>query len=425
MTIEDYLDIIANRGIEIPKGDAKLINSLHRQITRCQGLTIRQHELLKRKLLEYKPLLIDRYPDFEFDLDNLRRPYREIDRSKSVSIAAKDRPAVPGTESFAVIAIRFPYSNRMVKHINYIKKSRYWNGYEQKSKTHFVTFTDENVDRIVTYFKDLNFVIEDRLMDYYNALQVFKNDPHTYEPGIYNYEIKNVHESSYESAIKQLGPPTQNNLYLYADRKEEFGLSHFDEVALENSLADKTCLTKRIISRNYKNVFVANNKYSYAHIIKSIQELYRLPLLIVTGHRVTYSYTSQTQMHQEVDSIKAIDTGLLEALHKVLLKTFGSLDISVLYRKDKRDLFDIDFNAFIADNNLNSPLTKDTDVVIVNQNKRLPKPLIESGWMPNAVMTVGASYAMNKSVSHFVNYAPLILSFDTIHLYTNKDFFHA
>ena len=425
MTIEDYLDIISNRGIEIPKGDAKLINSLHRQISRCQGLTIRQHDLLKRKLLEYKPLLIDKYPDFEFDLENLRRPYREIDRSKTVGIAMKDRPPSVQSDPFAVIAIRFPYSNRMVKHINYIKKSRFWNGYEQKTKTHYVSFTDENVDRIVTYFKDLNFVIEDRLMDYYNKVQVFKNNPQTYEPGIYDYQMRNVHDACWASATKQLGSPTASNLYLYADRKEEFGLSHFDEEALAESRKDKSALTNRIIDRVYKNVFISNNKYSYAHIIKSIQELDRLPLLIVTGHRVNFSFTTKSSMHQEVDDSKSLDVDLLDALHKILIKTFGSLDISVLYRKEKRDLFDLDFNTFIADNNLNSPLTKDTDVVVVNQNKRIPKPLIECGWTPNVVMTIGASYAMNKSVSHFVHYAPLILSFDTIHLYTNKDFYHA
>ena len=103
----------------------------------------------------------------------------------------------------------------------------------------------------------------------------------------------------------------------------------------------------------------------------------------------------------------------------------GPVKTSVLYRKEKRDLFDIDFNAYISDNNLNTPLDDNPDIVFINQTKRVPKPLVESKWMPKAVLEIGASYSMNKSVQHFANFSPLILSYDSINLKTNRETYHA
>lgn len=423
MTIEDYLDLVAAGCIDVPAGDVKLVNSLHTQTRRGQALTIRQHELLKRKLLEYKPLLIKKYPEYEEDLDLLRRPYREIDRSKVVGIGWKETLSLRlGIEPHGkpVITIRFPYSNRMVKHIKYIKQSTQWNGYEAKTKTHSVVFSDSNVHKIVSYFKDLNFTIEDRLLDYYNELEKFNNNYTDYQPGIYDYTIKNVNERCKASAIEKLGPPTVENLYLYQDNKDEFGLSYFDPDALNLSKMNIHPLTNSIINRTTKHVYIPSTKYTYHDIVQALKELNRMPLLVITGHRTQISRS----MHQDV-APQSTDVDLLSSFHIVVSNIIGPVKTSVLYRKEKRDLFDIDFNAYISDNNLNTPLDDNPDIVFINQTKRVPKPLVESKWMPKAVLEIGASYSMNKSVQHFANFSPLILSYDSINLKTNRETYHA
>ena len=94
MYIEDYLEIFS--GLVVTKKDIKffcakndqvLMNSLARQVFRQTPLTDRQHELAKKKLLEYKEQFsVYGFDTLEQDLNSLRMPLRSIDRQKLISL---------------------------------------------------------------------------------------------------------------------------------------------------------------------------------------------------------------------------------------------------------------------------------------------------------------------------------------------------
>jgi GH25 family lysozyme M1 (1,4-beta-N-acetylmuramidase) len=92
--IEDYLETLANfqnnQGtipFVIERSDYNLITSLGRQTLRGIGLTDRQYELVKQKLLHYKNQFeANGYENIQLDFENLRTPIRSIDRSRWIKI---------------------------------------------------------------------------------------------------------------------------------------------------------------------------------------------------------------------------------------------------------------------------------------------------------------------------------------------------
>jgi len=131
MDIEDYLELLAGFQLneKMPKyefyletRDVKLITSLAKQVRGNTGLTDRQHELAKKKLLEYQDQFEKNdFFDLDKDLENLRIELRNINRAKTVKIVLKDYFDLFSVRDKLMIAVRFPYSNKMIKYINFIK----------------------------------------------------------------------------------------------------------------------------------------------------------------------------------------------------------------------------------------------------------------------------------------------------------------
>ena len=88
-TIEDCLELLvgfqtAPKGMfTIKKEDYNILTSIGRQVVRGIGLTDRQHELLKTKLLSYSDMYED---DITKSLDNLRIPLRKLNREKTIKL---------------------------------------------------------------------------------------------------------------------------------------------------------------------------------------------------------------------------------------------------------------------------------------------------------------------------------------------------
>jgi len=118
MYIEDYIAILPT--LKIDKQDEKLIKSISLQIARNIGLTDRQFELIKSKLIIYKDLFpTDKIIDFHTNINRLKIPLRQIDRSKTIKIVTKEILDLFSVEEKLMIAIRFPYTNKMIKYINF------------------------------------------------------------------------------------------------------------------------------------------------------------------------------------------------------------------------------------------------------------------------------------------------------------------
>ena len=415
VTIEDYLDIIsANRKI-LTEADQKLFYSLHRQSAKGMGLTERQHELLKTKLLEYSGWLEERYPNFREDLDYLRHPYRVIDRTRTIKVIEREVPVFGGLIQAKMMAIRFPFSNKMIKHIDFIKSVQDKKMYDNKTKTHFVKLNERNALDIITHFKDLEFDIEPQLLEYYDEVCQIQANSDKHCPGVYDYQLRNVHPRVIEYAHEKFGEPGPHNLHLYRDAAGILGLSHFDLEASRKSDEKLTQLSQNILLRSSNLCFASSKIYGLDQVIESIHELDRYPLLVsipvLSRHESVSFYQANGIEHVLGPGETVPDIVILAKLHTYLESYVKNSEMAVLYRKDKRSIDDCEFNNYVTRHELNNLPTKDTKVIFLHQQKRIPKPLLESSWRPRTVLMLRASISTNRTITVFRESADLNLTY--------------
>lgn len=397
MTVEDYLDLLAGVNPDLKftldAKDIKLIKSISKQLQKKIALSDRQHALIKTKILEYIDQFVSNgFTDIEQNLDNLRTPYRLIDRTKSISLVEKEFFSLFGVDKKLMIAVRFPYSSKMIKHINLIQSLQTKKEYDSKSKTHFLDFTEKNVFSLISTLKDANFQIQEELISFFNQLTLYKTDKENSVPGIYNYKLKNVHQSAKQYATSLFGDPCFENLAIYYDRKNLFGLVKFDEDLLNESCKKFSVLSQKIIKETNHQIYISTKSASYKDLFESLYELKRFPLLIVLG-------------------ITKEATQLLE-IYNVIKDLIPKKDISVLFRLDNTTEKNIDFNNIIKKYSLNNKLTEDTKIVFLN-NTKIPKPLLINKWIPDTTLLT-ESFRSHKSLSTFYNSSQLIIHYDEV-----------
>lgn len=389
MYIEEYLELLSN--FDIDSKDIKLINSLNAQSKKQIALTDRQHNLLKEKLLEYKEKFLNAgYSNLEDDLNNLRLPYRIIDRTKKIFVVEKESYDLFGISKRTMLAIKFPYTSKMIKHITFIKSLQDRKEYDSKTKTHFLSFTEKNIFLLIDRLKDCNFEVQKELYDMYLKIKDFINDQENYVPGIYNYKIKNVSDKTLSFAKNTLGNPSIDNLALYYDRKDIFGLCNFDSKELEISLTNLNSLAKNIAKHDEKIFFISASKYSYDALFTALDQLQRFPLLIVLKKNFEYLQ--------------------LVEIYETIKNKINNTEISVLFRLENTNNNALQFNKIIQEHNLNNPVTSQTKIVILNHEK-IPKPLLNTNWISETTLLM-ESLRYSKIVSAYHNKSNLILHYD-------------
>ena len=207
MHIEDYLELFVGLHHEqkelkffCSKKDEVLMFSLGKQVYRQTALTDRQHELAKKKLLEYKEQFdVYGFDDFEKDLNSLRMPIRSINRQKLISLKQ--------INDKIYIAVRFPFSKKMIKHIEFLQRLQPKKNYDSKTKTHLIDFSEKTLFEIVSKLKDCNFEIEEDVKEIYGILKIMDDDKENNAPGIYGFEIKNLHAKAIDYAVTSIGEP--------------------------------------------------------------------------------------------------------------------------------------------------------------------------------------------------------------------------
>lgn len=389
MYIEEYLELLSN--FDIDSKDIKLINSLNAQSKKQIALTDRQHNLLKEKLLEYKEKFLNAgYSNLEDDLNNLRLPYRIIDRTKKIFIVEKESYDLFGISKRTMLAIKFPYTNKMIKHITFIKNLQDRKEYDSKTKTHFLSLTEKNIFLLIDRLKDCNFEIQKELYGMYLKIKDFINDQENYVPGIYNYKIKNVSDKTLSFAKNTLGNPSIDNLALYYDRKDIFGLCNFDSKELEISLTNLNSLAKNIAEHDEKIFFISTSKYSYDALFTALDQLQRFPLLIILKKNFEYLQLAE--------------------IYEAIKNKINNTEISVLFRLENTNNNALQFNKIIQEHNLNNHVTSQTKIVILNHEK-IPKPLLNTNWISETTLLM-ESLRHSKIVSAYHNKSNLILHYD-------------
>ncbi len=372
LTIEDCLEILAGFnntiGIDMISSDYTILSSIARQVSKKVGLTDKQYELCKKKLLEnYKTKFNEKDIDLDLAVGKLRMPLRVIDRRKYIRLnTPEDQNNLISTAPTDIVkharwfCVRFPFSKKLISEIDSSIPDRrnYWHA--KGSHEHFFVVNEHNVFNIIDSFKDKDFNIDDELLEYYNKIVEVKNNPDSYVSTIKDCKLINVCDRAKEIAERELGPLDKDNLILYIDRKRRYSI---------NFIKDKvnpTNLTEQIALRKDADFLSKPSECDLKTLLLSVNSLKRYPLLVIVDEK-----QAEEQVHETFNFFR---------------HTVDTKEQSVLFRLDNDT--GASFNEYIKRNNLNNWVDKSTKIVYIS-NVKLPKLLISGNWKPTASLIFG------------------------------------
>ena len=355
-TIEDALETLVGLhdplDIELESSDVTILNSIGRQVFRGKALTDRQCDLVTKKLDYY---------NISYSKE-LRSPLREIDRSKYIKLVDyPDNMIHESSDKGKFIKIKFPFNKRDIIDVQWAgdrcQKNEYY--HKKGAHEHYFQLNESNVYNLVSKFIKRDFIIDETIIEYYNKIVNIIDNPDIFYPYVDKDGIYNTSDKTKEMALLELGS-SKDNLILYKDRQEKYGLKNVYGYTTDN------VLTSKLVDREYNTVLARPSDYSLDNIIDSLIELKRFPLLILI---------------ENLDQLKTIHT------------SFGnSYKHSVLFRMDN-DEVGSKFNNYIKDNNLNVSIDSSPDILYTKHDKfKLPKPLLKNKWEPSAVLSFDAAY---------------------------------
>jgi len=365
--------VFLNENVELKKQDKYLIRSLAKQVLMDVGLTDKQVNLARKKLDEYRSDLDRSDIDTQYAKQNIDLPIRYLDRSRWIRFENSDE----GIK----ICVRFLYAKKLINALENVKKYIPTDqaDYNAESKTWRFDYSESNLYEIVKAFEKYNFEIHQDVRQLYE--QLCELNPNDVVPGVYEGTIKNIPNNAVQFLKQEIGEVDRDhNLVLYKDRSIKYGLHYFDSDMLANSLDHYSYLAGKIANRTVPNISIDNSVFSIESIVLALEELHRLPLLIV---------------------IPSQQPEVIVDIHKSLKNIILPQDTSVMFRLDNtqegRPL-----NDWIKDMDLNNPLDETTKIVYTLDN-RIPKPVLNSQWHPGTILSVAQSSIL-VSTKRILNY---------------------
>jgi len=333
-TIEDCLELVAGLQlgpkIQIESSDITIMHSIARQVFKGTALTDRQFALMKQKLTVYKDQFINIDCDFDFVIEQLRQPLREIDRSKYIKICNPSEDEIPlaGIDNDQQwIKVRFPFKKSLIILVNDIASAE--NYYHKKgSHEHFYALTDLNTDLILGKFIDKGFEIDQELLDRYNDIQKIKENKTNYIPYFDGENICNLNANAIHFLKKEIGEISKDNFTKVADRSLRYGYQ----------VDKKECVSivEKIAYRNSTSVHIKPSKHNLQEVLMALHTLDRFPLVVLLN---------ENQALSQLDSV-----------YKIFRDVIPSSQQAVMFRKTGYD----DFNVYVKDKSLNNWVDNNT-----------------------------------------------------------------
>lgn len=355
LNIEDCIEVLVkerdNPSLRAVTTD-HIIMSLYRQIQKKIGLTDKQMLLAKDKILKFKSFMDTVVDNLDDVLEETRLPIRAIDRDKSVTIVH--------IKNSDFIKIKFPFNKKIMTDLSTItvtlnRGTTYL--HERGTNEHFIKLTEENILKVFEVFLKKTFFIDPELVDLHTEIQEVKKFPEKYLPGIHNNRIVNLPDHACSLIEKDLGKLDLDTRVLYKDRSLKYGLSYFDYIIPENTLAEK-------IANRTETEVLLDKSLNVEQIVESLITLKRDPFIVLINES-----NKQDDMLAE-----------LQYWNNEFSKFYKNSEQSVLFRVDSvPNTYTL--NDYVKENQLNNWVDENTKVVYIKKS-RLPSVIVKSAWKP-------------------------------------------
>jgi hypothetical protein len=342
-----------NRVCKVHSFDLKIVDSLAEQTFRGVGYTEKQCDLALKIVNRYATRLVEHY-NLQSIKDITETPDYKLPIRKSVvnkQISVVDVPHALGVPRS--IRAQFPFDQALVDEIRLNRKTIGNPVWDPESTSWMFALTEQSILFLSTLQKRSGFEADAEFSEYATYVDsICKNSDSiseivpivAYENGHYIY--KNAHPSVPPLSSDQLLPA------LFEAR--ERGITVWDDIVssqLKKSQADPIT---RMMLESSEDHFHINSLENPVQCLTHIVQYLQPALFIIPGG-------------SELKTLKQIHAFLLES-------GVESSEISVQFRLPKAS--GADFNEYVRENQLNSPVTSNTRAVIISVT--LPKPLIKS-----------------------------------------------
>lgn len=347
MFIEDLIIALAiSRSVSMNPFDSKLVYSLHDQISRGAGFTIKQ-ELLSVKILKRQIVKLDAMFGTSIlpFLDNptFRLTRRTVSALKSISV-------IPHTVYGKAIKVEFPYNEDLLTQFRQQKSNLNYSQWDPEQKSWIFSLDERSLTLLNKIAIAENFTVDEEFENYQNQLREIENSIEQYVPMV-SFTDKKLKFLNISPKIPQ---PTSLNIIENLFKARKFGIFTWDESIEETDdwkLADP--LVKQFLQTDPKGEFSINLEkiaiYSISDIVK-----YMSPVLFVIP-----GGTEMETLEQSLNLLKAVG--------------ISNKEITVLFRLPTET--GAKFNNFIKEQNLNSPIDENIKAVFISS--KVPKTIIE------------------------------------------------
>jgi hypothetical protein len=373
MYIEDLIIALAmSRTLTINPYDSKLIHSFHDQISKGSGFTEKQ-ELLSVKILKRQVLKLDAMFGTQISpfLENptFRLPRRVVSSSKRISI-------VPHTIYGKAVKAEFPYNEKMLTRIREQKNNLNYSQWDPEQKSWIFSLDERSLDLLDKIAVEENFTVDEEFENYQNQIKEIENNIEHYVPMV-SFDGKKLEFLNISPKIAQ---PTNSNIIENLFYARKLGIFTWDEL-VEDSEEWKSAdpAVKKFLQTDPKGEFSINLEKTTIYSIRDIIKYLSPVLFVIPGG------TELEKLKESLDFLKTVG--------------ISNNEMSVLFRLPTET--GGNFNDFIRENNLNSPITENTKAVFISS--KVPKTLIEKKIKFNSVVNFNF-YNIHYSIKNLLRW---------------------
>lgn len=386
MHIEDIIETSLRVGVKFNSWEQKLMESLMNQlptpgifISLFPGspLTEKQAKISIKILKRHLPQLSQLTgTDFTPALENptYRHGIRTINYNKKIAIVKNDFDQ-------KVIRVEFPFDESLLEKIRKGRSRFNLAHWDRDKKAWFFSLDETSIQFLMPFVDDHEFFCDEEFENYAQQIKKIQQESDIHIPMLVKkegrYELANV--SKYVPQISS----TDLIGSLFEARK--LGILVWDdtiEKELESSGTDPLVIT---LLKNQPENKISINKEDYnLESLKQIIKHLTPCLFVIPGG-------------SEFEKVRHS----LELLNSIGIE---NSNISVLFRLPNET--DAEFNKFVKDNSLNSPLSESTQAVMVSG--KIPKTIIESKISFNSLVNYGF-YNVHYTIRDYVISHPNVI----------------
>jgi hypothetical protein len=375
MNIEDIiLASVTVTPVKFNLYDQKIIDSFNDQILLGVGFTEKQSVLAVKILKKYTPRLTVLLGSNVLQyLENpvYKLPIRNTNKSKKISI-------IENKIYGRVVSVIFPYNESYVTKIKENKISDY-RSWDKEQKSWIFSLTETNLNFLINFAETENFETDDEFKNL--SVQVLETitKMEKYIPMLVVEEKK----LKFVNSDQNLPPLVNQDMLPAIFEARRKGINTWDNIIANYIDSDEVDeITRQFLKSDPGDKFCIDSKIQEISSLETIIKFMGPCLIVIPGG-------------SELEKLAMVHT---------FLKSIGieNHQMSVMFRLPTDT--HLNFNNFVKNNGLNSPIKEHTQIVFISS--KLPKPVLKSKIKFHSIINLGfdnVHYTMRDFVKFHEN----------------------